>query len=71
MMAEEAWLSTSTYVSNDYEHRRFWLSRPQFRLIVGQTPKGTFLRQNTRFEPSTMKIGSAVRAVREPEKVYK
>jgi hypothetical protein len=34
-------------------------------------PKGTFLRQNTRFEPSIMKIGSTVRAVREPEKIVK
>jgi hypothetical protein len=34
-------------------------------------PKGTFLGQNTRFNPSTMKIGLFVRAVREPEKVNK
>jgi hypothetical protein len=33
--------------------------------------KGTCLRQNTHFEPSTMKIGLFVRAVREPEKVNK
>jgi hypothetical protein len=32
-------------------------------------PKGPSLRQNTRFNPSTMKIGLFVRAVREPEKV--
>jgi hypothetical protein len=32
-------------------------------------PKGTSLRQNTRFNLSTMKIGLFVRAVREPEKV--
>jgi hypothetical protein len=34
-------------------------------------PKGPSLRQNTRFNPSTMKIGLFVRAVREPEKVNK
>jgi hypothetical protein len=34
-------------------------------------PKDTSLRQNTRFNPSTMKIGLFVRAVREPEKVNK
>jgi hypothetical protein len=37
-------------------------------------PKGTSLRQNTRFNPSAMKIGlfvRAVAAVREPEKVNK
>jgi hypothetical protein len=34
-------------------------------------PKGPLLRQNTRFNPSTMKIGLFVRAVREPEKVNK
>jgi hypothetical protein len=33
--------------------------------------KGPSLRQNTRFNPSTMKIGLFVRAVREPEKVNK
>jgi hypothetical protein len=34
-------------------------------------PKGPSLRQNTRFNPSNMKIGLFVRAVREPEKVNK
>jgi hypothetical protein len=34
-------------------------------------PKDASLRQNTRFNPSTMKIGLFVRAVREPEKVNK
>jgi hypothetical protein len=34
-------------------------------------PKGPSLRQNTRFNPSTMKIGLFVQAVREPEKVNK
>jgi hypothetical protein len=34
-------------------------------------PKGTSLRQNTRFEPSNMEIDSAVRAVREPKKIIK
>jgi hypothetical protein len=33
--------------------------------------KGTSLRQNTRFEPSTRKIGLSVRAEREPEKIIK
>jgi hypothetical protein len=33
--------------------------------------KDASLRQNTRFNPSTMKIGLFVRAVREPEKVNK
>jgi hypothetical protein len=42
---------------------------PNFRHSSITPPKGTFLRQNTRFEPSIMKIGSAVRAVREPEKI--
>jgi hypothetical protein len=34
-------------------------------------PKDASLRQNTRFNPSTIKIGLFVRAVREPEKVNK
>jgi hypothetical protein len=32
-------------------------------------PKNPSLHQNTRFEPSTMQIGSVVRAMREPEKI--
>jgi hypothetical protein len=41
------------------------------KVSVNETPKGPSLRQNTRFNPSTMKIGLFVRAVREPEKVNK
>jgi hypothetical protein len=32
--------------------------------------KGTSLRQNTRFEPSTIKIGFSVWALREHDEVY-
>jgi hypothetical protein len=32
-------------------------------------PKGTSLRQNTRFEPATIKFGSAVRTLGEHEKI--
>jgi hypothetical protein len=41
------------------------------KVSFNETPKGPSLRQNTRFNPSTMKIGIFVRAVREPEKVNK
>jgi hypothetical protein len=41
------------------------------KVSFNETPKDTSLRQNTRFNPSTMKIGLFVRAVREPEKVNK
>jgi hypothetical protein len=34
-------------------------------------PKGTSLHQNTRFELSTMQIGSVVRAVREAAKIVR
>jgi hypothetical protein len=36
-----------------------------------RSPKDTFLRRNTRFESSSMKIGWSVRAVREPKKKRK
>ena len=39
-----------------------------FRKLI-RPPKGTSLRQNTRFEPLTTKIGRSFRAVREPEKI--
>ncbi len=42
---------------------------PNFVQFSTRPPKGTSLRQNARFEPSTMKIGLRVRAVREPEKI--
>ena len=45
--------------------------RVDFHSVETRSSKGTFLRRNTPFELSTMKIGSAVRAVREPEKIGK
>ena len=44
---------------------------PNFVQFSTRPPKGTSLRQNTRFEPLTMKIGLCVWAVREPEKIKK
>jgi hypothetical protein len=51
--------------------RGFRLPRPKFVQFSTRPPKGTSLRQNTRFEPSTMKIDLFVRAVREPKKIIK
>ena len=44
---------------------------PNSGLFATRPPKGTSLRQNTRFESSTMKIGFLVWAVREMKKVNK
>jgi hypothetical protein len=42
---------------------------PKFVQFSTGILKGTSLRQNTRFEPSTMKIDLFVRAVRKPKKI--
>jgi hypothetical protein len=47
----------------------FRLPRPKNCSIFNKSPKGTSLRKNTRFEPSTIDL--FVRAVREPEKIIK
>ena len=44
---------------------------PNSGLFATRPPKGTSLRQNTRFKLSTMKIGFSVWAVREMKKVKK
>jgi hypothetical protein len=49
--------------------RGFRLPRPQICSIFIRPQKGTSLRQNTRFGPSTMKIDLFFRAVREPKKL--
>jgi hypothetical protein len=49
----------------------FGLPRPHSWSVVDETPEGISLRQNTRFKPSTIKIGSAVWVVREPKKNLK
>jgi hypothetical protein len=45
------------------------MPRPIFVCSATTPPKGTFLQQTTRFEPSPLEIGLVAQALREPEKV--